>query len=143
MRPPLYLDENIAEGLGEALRRDGFDALTTTEARRKGATDPTRLLFATRAGRVLVTYNGADYAMLHEALELWAREWGLEGRERHAGILVISQVAIGRGELGVQAMLTVARQLPATEPVVDRFFAWNPRHGFHEPIDPGRRGRRA
>jgi hypothetical protein len=143
VKPPLYLDENIAEGLGEALRRDGFDALTTTDAGRKGATDPRQLLFAARAGRVLVTYNGADYGMLHEALDLWARVWGLVGRDRHAGILVINQAAIGRGELGIRDMLAVVRQLPAAESAANRFFAWNPRTGFHEPVDPGRRRRRS
>ncbi len=74
----LFLDENVDEGLDAALRRYGYDVLTTTEAGRKGCHDEDQLRYAAAEGRALLSHNVADFARLHE---LWrvkeADHWGI------------------------------------------------------------------
>lgn len=135
MTDRFYLDENMAEGLGVALRNVGFDAVTTAEVGRKGATDPRQLLFATETARVLITHNNADFRMLHEALTLWAERWLALDRLRHRGILIIEQGAPRRGGLSVPTMVAIVRSLPLAESLDNRIFAWNDRLGLHESGD--------
>lgn len=52
-----YLDEHIPKGVIEGLRRRGVDVLTVQEADRSGDSDEKQLAFATREGRVLVTFD--------------------------------------------------------------------------------------
>ncbi len=52
-----YLDEHIPKGVVEGLRRRGVDVLTLQEADRSGDSDEKQLAFATREGRVLVTFD--------------------------------------------------------------------------------------
>ena len=52
-----YLDEHIPKGVVEGLRRHGVDVLTVQEADRSGDSDEKQLAFATREGRVLVTFD--------------------------------------------------------------------------------------
>ncbi|MDP2967805.1 MAG: DUF5615 family PIN-like protein [Deltaproteobacteria bacterium] len=58
-----YLDEHIPKGVVEGLRRRGVDVLTVQEADRSGDSDEKQLAFATREGRVLVTF-GDDFLRL-------------------------------------------------------------------------------
>jgi predicted nuclease of predicted toxin-antitoxin system len=58
-----YLDEHIPKGVVEGLRRRGVDVLTVQEADRSGDSDEKQLAFATREGRVLVTFDD-DYLRL-------------------------------------------------------------------------------
>jgi predicted nuclease of predicted toxin-antitoxin system len=51
------LDEHIPKGVVEGLRRRGVDVLTLQEADRSGDSDEKQLAFATREGRVLVTFD--------------------------------------------------------------------------------------
>ena len=76
----LFLDENMPERLVVPLRRDGVDVLTAGEAGRKSFSDESQLEFATAMGRVLLTYDVADFVAL-------AAIWGEAGRS-HAGILL-------------------------------------------------------
>lgn len=124
MTPPLSTDENITEGLG-----------------RQGATDP-QLLFAAQSERVLITHNSADFGMLHEALALWAREWGVSDQMRHAGVLIIDQASTPGGDPRIRLMLALVRELLRQVRLVNRLFAWNPRQGLHEIPDAAHRGRR-
>jgi predicted nuclease of predicted toxin-antitoxin system len=52
-----YLDEHIPKGVVEGLRRRGVDVLTVQKADRSGDSDEKQLAFATREGRVLVTFD--------------------------------------------------------------------------------------
>ena len=52
-----YLDEHIPKGVVEGLRRRGVDVLTVQEAGRSGDSDEKQLAFATKEGRVLVTFD--------------------------------------------------------------------------------------
>ena len=61
-----YLDEHIPKGVVEGLRRRGVDVLTMQEADRSGDSDEKQLAFATREGRVLVTFDD-DFLRLDSA----------------------------------------------------------------------------
>ena len=78
----LFLDENVDERLGSALRRYGFDVQTTQEAGRKGSTDEDQLAYAARQGRAILSHNIADFVKLH-------KEWMTQGKS-HWGILLTS-----------------------------------------------------
>ena len=132
MEPPLYVDENISEGVAEALRDLGYDIVTTTELGRKGASDPEQPWFAGRAGRLLVTHNNVHFQMLHEALLLWSRGWGMTNRRLHAGILCIEQGAIRGGREGIALIVAIIQELPRGTRFEDRLVAWTRRRGLHE-----------
>ncbi|MBS0211051.1 MAG: DUF5615 family PIN-like protein [Planctomycetes bacterium] len=82
-----FTDEDVYGAIAVALRRAGFDAISTSEARRLGTSDADQLDWATNEGRVLVTFNVADFAQLHA-------DWLARG-QHHAGIAVSSQRHIG------------------------------------------------
>lgn len=90
----LLLDEDISYRVAEGLRQRGVDAVSVYEVGRanKGLSDEEQLAFATQEGRVLVTYNRADY----QALDAM---WRAEGRT-HAGILWSSERIIPRRAFG-------------------------------------------
>src|SRR3990172_6957711 len=83
----LITDEDLYGAIAPALRRAGFDALSTPEAGRLRDSDESQLLWATNEGRVLVTFNVAHFAGMHA---VWLRS----GRH-HAGIVVSAQRPIG------------------------------------------------
>ena len=82
-----FTDEDIYAAAAVALRRTGFDAVSTHETRRLGESDESQLQWAADEGRVLVTFNVAHFARLHS-------EWTQQERH-HAGIVVSSQRPIG------------------------------------------------
>jgi hypothetical protein len=76
----VYLDEDVHTYIAQALRLRGWVALTTEEAERRGTGDSDQILFATRQGYSILTYNINDYPRLH---------YEIVGRgETHAGIIV-------------------------------------------------------
>lgn len=81
----VYLDEDSGgERLAAALRRFGFDVLSTVEAGREADPDERQLEFAFAERRVIITANQRDFSALQS-------EWGRLGRP-HAGIIVHRQV---------------------------------------------------
>jgi predicted nuclease of predicted toxin-antitoxin system len=99
-------DEDISYRVAEGLRQRGIDAVSVHELGRANTrvSDEDQLIFAAREGRVLVTYNRADYQAL-DAL------WRAQGRT-HAGILWCSERSIPRRAIGdlIRATEAVARQ---------------------------------
>jgi hypothetical protein len=61
----VYLDEDVHTYIAHALRLRSWEALTTEEAEQRGADDPDQILFATRRGYSILTYNINDYPWLH------------------------------------------------------------------------------
>lgn len=82
-----FTDEDVYGGTTVALRKAGFDAVSTAEAGRLGESDESQLGWARDEGRVLVTFNVAHFASLHVS-------WMRQGRH-HAGIIVSNQRPIG------------------------------------------------
>ena len=76
----VYLDEDVHTYIAQALRLRGWEALTTEEAKQRGADDPEQILFATCHGYSLLTYNINDYPRLHYEI--------INRGETHMGIIV-------------------------------------------------------
>ncbi len=77
----LYADEDVHEALVLALRRLGYDVLTTREAGRsnQGTSDRDQLAYAAAHDRALLTHNRRHFRRLHRATAT------------HAGIVAITQ----------------------------------------------------
>jgi hypothetical protein len=125
----LHLDQNVSAIIAQALRREHHDVLTTNEAGLLDADDDLHLLVAAKAGRILLTHNGADFQLLHRAWHRWARAWQVQ--PVHGGILVIPQAphwAIERAVVEVDRI----SQLPLSNQLY--LFDWRPARGWvHEP----------
>jgi len=81
-----YLDEDLMpRALVQAARTRSLDILTTAEANRRGASDAEQLAFATAEGRVLVTRNLGDFAVLHALT--------IERGDTHSGIVAVQRRA--------------------------------------------------
>lgn len=80
--PKLYLNEHLSPRIAVQLRRYGFDALSSQEAGKLSHDDEAQFDWAVREQRVIVTFNCADFAALHE-------RYLKEGKE-HFGILLSS-----------------------------------------------------
>jgi hypothetical protein len=100
----VFADEDMQRAVAVQLRAAGFDAIATLEANRLGESDPSQLLWAAREGRMLVTYNVADFARIHY-------EWMKQGLH-HAGIVVSRQRPIGDA---LQRLLHLALTLSAED----------------------------
>jgi hypothetical protein len=82
-----FTDEDIHGALASALRKRGFDAVSTVEAGRSSLPDDSQLIWATSEERAIVTFNVSDFALLHTG-------WLAHGRH-HSGIIVSAQRPIG------------------------------------------------
>lgn len=82
-----FTDEDVYGSVARRLRELGFEATSTPEADRLGATDQTQLEWAVQEGRVLLTFNVADFARLHG-------EW-MSLPRHHADLVVSSQRPVG------------------------------------------------
>jgi Domain of unknown function (DUF5615) len=82
----LYTDEDVFRALARALRDRGYDAQSCQEAGRagQGVPDEAQLLYASRHGRAILTFNCTDFLRLDA-------HWKRAGRE-HAGIIVSVEV---------------------------------------------------
>jgi len=82
-----FTDEDIYGAVAPALRRLGYDALSTPESGRRGQADQSQLEWAAQHDRAIVTFNVGHFAKMH-------RKWIDEGRH-HAGVIVSKQRPIG------------------------------------------------
>jgi predicted nuclease of predicted toxin-antitoxin system len=100
------LDEDITPAVAEGLRRRGIDAVSVHDLGLANARvpDEAHLAAAATAGRVLVTYNRADF----QALDA---QWRLDDRP-HAGILWCAERSIPRRNVGelVRALVVASQR---------------------------------
>lgn len=61
-----HLDESCRLRIARALRENGLDVTTSSEAGLLGASDDAQLEYARESGRVLYT-NDSDFVVMHEA----------------------------------------------------------------------------
>ena len=99
-----FTDEDVYGSVAEALRRAGYDAVSTPEVGRLRESDESQLDWAAIEGRVLVTFNVGHFAGQHT-------QWLHRGLH-HAGIIVSLQRPIG--EL-VRRLLHLASTLEAED----------------------------
>ena len=79
----VYFDEDVHPFIAEALRRRGWEALTTVEAEKRESADLDQIRFATEGGYAILTYNVRDFPRFHQQL--------IAAGEKHAGILIATQ----------------------------------------------------
>jgi len=83
----LLTDEDVYGSVAAKLREKGLDAVSTPELGRLGESDESQLEWATREGRVVRSFNVADFARIHHQ---WLRE-----SRHHTGVVVSRQRPIG------------------------------------------------
>jgi len=101
-----HFDEDAeSHALVRALRDRGIDLTTSSELHLSEASDKEQLKVATQAGRVLVTYNAADFCRLH-------RE-SLRTGQHHTGIVIAEQQRFAVGEMMRRLLRLRAAIMPA------------------------------
>ncbi len=131
--PPLvfYLDENFPEVMAALLIALGFEAVSTNSLGRKGARDHNQLLFAAQTERVVVTYNVADFLLLHDAWRDWSAAWGTSPTvARHAGILIFHQDKRGFPVATIAQL--IADLVGRSGSLENRCFVWKRVTGWRE-----------
>jgi predicted nuclease of predicted toxin-antitoxin system len=98
----LLLDAHVSgRRIGKALEKDGHDVRAIDQERAlDGMTDEDLLALATEEGRVLVTFNVADFPSI-------ARDWAAANKA-HASLAIV--VGLDHGEFGA-ALRAVRRAL--------------------------------
>jgi len=87
----IHLDEDAdAHALLNALRQRGLNVTSSRERGLFGGSDDEQLEWAARQGRVIYTYNAADFCRLHS-------EVLTQGRH-HGGIIIGDQQTVSIGE---------------------------------------------
>ena len=129
------LDEDVAHRLAGLLRSHGWDADSARELKRLGLSDVQVLIQAAAAGQTLITHNGQDFRLLHEAWVTWRRRWTAEVAQTTSHPVDLS----GHADIAVTPHLPIrdlARIIEefadTTESVADRLFSWHPGIGWHE-----------
>jgi hypothetical protein len=101
----LYFDEDaMDEALVKALRVRGIDVLTAFEAGMIERPDEEHLDYATSQGRVLYTFNVADFCRIHAAAP--------SSSGPHAGIVVGRQKQYSIGEQMRRLLKLIAARSP-------------------------------
>ena len=71
-----YSDEDVSPEVARRLREQhGIDAVSSHEVGMNGASDAEQLAYAAQAGRILVTFNAADYLRLADQWWRLGRSW--------------------------------------------------------------------
>ena len=123
-----YLDEDIPHPVGDMLARRGHDFVHTYDVGNRSLTDPQQLLFAANAGRIIVTFNRRDFAILHQ---FWTalNAWGQLARQ-HSGILTTwGQVSTGQWADLIDDFVGQGRNLD------NQMWAWQRQQGYWQNFD--------
>ena len=105
----LFTDEDVYGSVAPALRKAGFDALSTPEAARLGEDDVSQLAWAASERRAIVSFNVAHFARMHS-------EW-MEGGQEHSGIILSSQRPIGDLLRRLRSQLVACAIIEESEPI--------------------------
>ena len=115
----LYLDDNIASALlPKLLRKAGHDVQIPSEAGLAGSPDPAHLTRAIRDGRVCLTKDHDDYALLHTLQ--------MQAQGKHPGILVVREDNDPARDLTPKGIVTAIRKLEAAGvPIANEYIVLN------------------
>ncbi len=103
-RIQFFTDEDLHRAVAVQLRLAQWHAISTPEVNRLGESDESQLAWSAAEGRVLVTFNTADFARLHYS-------WRQQARE-HAGLIVSQQRAVGDT---IRRLIRLGNQLSAED----------------------------
>lgn len=85
----LYLDEDFSFDIAHRLQGHGHDVATVRDLGLAGASDGTHLLKAEQERRLLISHNGDDFYLLHDAWLRWFQAHAPPPVPRHAGVLIV------------------------------------------------------
>jgi predicted nuclease of predicted toxin-antitoxin system len=105
----LYLDNDVSLRLLPFLQQAGHDVVATRDLVYGRATDDSQLLVAFQNRRILVTYNRADFILLHDAWQSWPPALGLTFPP-HLGVLILDHAS---PESQSGALVTILASNPA------------------------------
>ena len=110
----LLLDAHLSgRVIGRQLRNQGHDVLALDEHRElEGIGDEELLELATSEGRILVTYNVADFPDI-------LRDWA-EQRRPHGGCIVLVGIQLDQFGLLIRAIEAALQRQPDQEAWIDR-----------------------
>ncbi len=118
----LFTDHNFSAKIAAYPVSGGHQVITADEVSFARATDEEVLLHASLYDQVLVTFNGTDFSLLHDAWHRWSGGWGVT--PAHAGIVIVPQ----RWEpafAGQELLALLDCILPAT----NTLHLWRPEEG--------------
>jgi hypothetical protein len=129
----IYLNHNVARETAGWLRTHGHDVVSARDLHAERATDSQHLLAAAQLHRVLVTYNAADFARLHDAWRRWFSAYLPQRLPEHAGILIVPQPDCRRGAwLPDHAAREINDFLAQGLPLPNRLYVWMASRGWVE-----------
>lgn len=96
-----HLNENVDSVIAQALRREGIDVTTTTDARLRSQRDDAQFAFAQREGRILVTHD-ADFLKIAQRTT------------HHAGVAFCASGSRTVGQI-IEMLLIMYAALPPEE----------------------------
>ncbi len=129
------LDEDVPQAVATLLRQQGLAVQSAKELGRLGLSDVQVLLRAALNRQIVVTHNGRDFALLHEAWTTWSRQWEQEiatesqtpvNLSHHAGIIITPHLP-NRTLVDV-----IASFVASFGPIAGRLLVWSAANGWKE-----------
>ena len=126
----MYLDHNVARGVGVLLDADGHDVIASRDINTERLSDDVLLLTTVRLSRIFVTHNRTDFRMLHDAWVTWPVAFG-PALPPHPGILVLDSAAPEMLASVIANFLDEAHP----EDLPNTVFWWHHRDGWDRSIN--------
>jgi len=124
----VYIDEDVGKVFIQLLQADGHTVLhARTTPGMSGVTDGNQLLFAAQHDSVLLTHNGRDFLLLHDAWRRWGAAW--RSVHAHEGILLIPQHVTA-----IVVARAVHDQLTGNFPLRNEFYEWDRARGWQHVL---------
>ncbi len=114
-----YLDNDVPHALTTDLQAHGHLAVHAKDIGRQRANDAQQFLHAVRSRAVLITLNGRDFLLLHQAWLLWCSEYHVAAN--HQGILVLRHSTMGTAAWASEINQLLAQPRPLT----NRLYQWD------------------
>lgn len=124
------IDEHLSPRLAEPLGRHEHRTFHVRELGLAGANDATVLLAAVARSLSLITENDHDFLNLHQAWQLWAREWRMSPLPVHPGILTIPQLPVARLD---ETAAAVAQLVGSGRRFANALHQWSAARGWELP----------
>lgn len=118
-----YIDKDVDTALASALQNLDHQATTTEAVGLDQASDGRQLFTAAENHWVLLTHNGTDFIVLHDAWRFWTARWGVQ--LDHAGIIVIPRSVHGRPWPAPYAAQQVDQLLRSGQFAAGQLFTWS------------------
>jgi hypothetical protein len=111
--PDLYLDHDVSARVAVLLQATGLDVPTAYNTGAAQAHDGEQLWLSTNMWSApIITHNGKDFRLLHQAWQLWARVWAVS--QEHAGILVLPHAPPAQSVQRLREFLNTGRTVRNT-----------------------------